>query len=157
MLGREIVSSLSIHDLHEDITLTRGASDKVLDGHWQISPARIPPQFLNSFPLNPRNGLIAPGLVLEVAVSNEMMPILTQTDLGRYFAAGTGTRVWLGVKIFLDNRNNPPTHRWWCGWATRDQVQKRPLINSASRINAHTTLSQHTSRNTDKPSPHLPY
>ena len=99
--------TISIHGLHEDITLTPGTSDKAPDGHWQISPARIPPQFLNSFPLNPRNGLIAPGLVLEVAVSNETMPTPTQTDLGRYFAAGTGTRVWLGVKIFRRYSKQP--------------------------------------------------
>ena len=67
----------SIHSLHKDIILTPGTSDKGPDGHWQLSAARIPPQFLNSFPLNPRSGLIAPGLVLEVAVSNEMMPVLT--------------------------------------------------------------------------------
>ena len=76
--------TLSIHDLYEDVTLTPGTSNKALDGHWQLSPTRIPPQFLNS-----RNGLIAPALVLEVAVSNDSMPILTQIDLGRYFAAGT--------------------------------------------------------------------
>jgi hypothetical protein len=129
--AREIVS-LFLYDLHQDITLTPGTSNKAPDGHWQLSPARIPPQFLNSFPLNPRNGLIAPCLVLEVAVSNETMPILTQTDLGRYSAAGTGTRAWIGVKIFPDDRNNPPTHRWWCGWATRDQAQNGAFLNSAT-------------------------
>jgi hypothetical protein len=124
--------ALSIHFLYKDITLTPGTSDKAPDGHWQLSPARIPPQFRNSFPLNPRSGLIAPGLVLEVAVSNETMPVLTQIDLGRYFAAGTGTRVWIGVKIFCDDRNNPPTHRWWCGWAARDQAQNGVFLNIAT-------------------------
>ena len=102
--------TISIHGLHEDITLTPGTSDKEPDGHWHLSPARIPPQFLNRFPLNPRNGLIAPGLVLEVAVSNETIPTLTQIDLERYFAIGTGTRAWLGIEIFCDDRNNPRTH-----------------------------------------------
>jgi hypothetical protein len=121
-----------IQSLHKDITLTPGTSDKAPDGHWQLSAARIPPQFLNSFPLNPGSGLIAPGLVLEVAVLNEMMPVLTQIDLGRYFAAGTGTRAWLGVEIFYDDRNNPPTHRWWCGWATRDRAHNGAFLNSAT-------------------------
>ena len=121
--------TISIHGLHEDITLTPGTSDKAPDGHWHLSPTRIPPQFLNSFPLN---GLVAPGLVLEVAVSNETMPTLTQIDLGRYFAIGTGTRAWLGIEIFRDDRNNPQTHRWWCGWATRDRAQNGTFLNSAT-------------------------
>jgi hypothetical protein len=70
--------------------------------------------------------------VLEVAVSNETMPVLSQIDLGRYFAAGTGTRAWLGVEIFCDDRNNTPTHRWWCGWATRDRAQNGAFLNSAT-------------------------
>jgi hypothetical protein len=124
--------TLSIYGLHKDITLTPGNSSKAPDGHWQLDRARIPPQFLNSFALNPYGGLIAPGLVLEVEVANESMPVFTPIDLGRYFAAGTGTRVWLGVKVFCDSRNNPPTHRWWCGWATRDQGQNGVFLNSAT-------------------------
>src|SRR5438046_1254116 len=97
---------------HKDITLTPGTSDKVPDGHWAIAANLIPPNLVNQFPLNPRTGNIAPQLVLEVAVANESMPRLTQIDLARYFAAGTGTRAWVGIKIFKDNRNIPPVHRW---------------------------------------------
>ena len=106
----------------KDITLTPGTSEKVPDGHWTIDPDFIPPNFINRFALNPRTGKIAPHLVLEVAVSNESMPRLTQIDLARDFAAGTGTRAWIGIKIFKDDRNTPPVHRWWCGWAARDFV-----------------------------------
>ena len=73
-------------------------------------------------PVNSRTRNIAPQLVLEVAVSNESIPCLIQVDLARYFAPGTGTRAWVGIKVFGDNRNVPPVHRWWAGWATRDQV-----------------------------------
>ncbi len=61
-------------------------------------------------------GNIAPQLVLEVAVSNETMPTLTQTDLARYFVAGTGTRWWVGIKVF---KNPGGTNRWWAGHASR--------------------------------------
>lgn len=124
--------TLSILSLRVDITLTAGQSDKAPDGHWRIHPGRIPPQFSNSFPINPVDGKIAPGLVFEVAVSNETMPTLTQRDLDRYFAAGTGTRLWLAVKVFLDDRNNPPTHRWWAGWAARNRGPNGNFLNSAT-------------------------
>jgi formylmethanofuran dehydrogenase subunit A len=45
-----------------------------------------------------------------------MMPTLTQTDLARYFAAGTGTRWWVGIKVF---KNPGGTNRWWAGHASR--------------------------------------
>ena len=76
---------------------------------------------------------MAPQLVLEVAVGNETMPRLTQIDLIRYFAAGTGTRAWVGIKIFKDHQNIPPVHRWWCGWATRDSINGQcQFLNSAT-------------------------
>ena len=40
----------------------------------------------------------------------------TQTDLARYFAAGTGTRWWVGIKVF---KNPGGTNRWWAGHASR--------------------------------------
>lgn len=47
------------------------------------------------------------GLVLEVALSNESMPQFIDVDLPRYFAAGTGMRCRIGIKVFKDSRNNP--------------------------------------------------
>ena len=44
------------------------------------------------------------------------MPTLTQTNLVRYFAAGTGTRWWVGIKVF---KNPGGTNRWWAGHASR--------------------------------------
>jgi len=72
----------------------------------------------NPFPINSASNRIAPQLVFEVAVSNESMPTLTVTDLNRYFGPGTGTRAWIGIKVFK-NSNPNGTHRWWCGWARR--------------------------------------
>ena len=45
------------------------------------------------------------------------MPRLTQTDLNNYFAPGTGTRAWVGIKIWVHTTSNH--HTWWAGWATR--------------------------------------
>jgi hypothetical protein len=111
--------------------LTPGTSQKVPDAHWSMPRHHIPPHLINQFSLNPRNGKMLPQLVLEVAVANETMPRLTQIDLVRYFAPGTGTRAWIGIKNFKDDRNTPPVHRWWCGWATRD-FQGGVFLDSAT-------------------------
>lgn len=60
------------------------------------------------------------------------MPTLTGVDLQRYFAAGTGTRAWIGLKIFCDSRNNPPNHKWWSGWAHRDRAPNGAFLDSAT-------------------------
>ena len=77
-----------------------------------------PQQLQNPFPINLASNSIAPQLVFEVAVHNESIPTLTGTDLSRYFGLGTGTRAWIGIKIFKNSDPNG-THRWWCGWAKR--------------------------------------
>jgi hypothetical protein len=64
---------------------------------------------------------IAPQLVLEVEVSNESMPILAERDLARYFGPGTGTRWWIGIKVFKSDTGG--VHRWWAGHAKRAFVQ----------------------------------
>jgi hypothetical protein len=73
------------------------------------------------------------------------MPTLTNNDLGRYFGPGTGTRVWLGVKIFKKSAPHLP-HRWWFGMAVRDQVNavfqnsctmsanSLPIVNSYNQL-----------------------
>ena len=150
--------TLSKHNLHEDVTLIPGGSDKAPDGHWQINPHHIPAQLINSFPTNPRTGTLAPCLVLEVAVCNESIPILTQVDLARYFAPGTGTRAWIGVKIFKDHRHNPPNHRWWCGWASRDRAANGTFLDSAT-INPESMpiLHSHNSPLSTQPVPRLSF
>jgi hypothetical protein len=47
------------------------------------------------------------------------MPTLTQTDLSRYFGPGTGTRCWVGIKVF---KNPGGINRWWAGHASRRMV-----------------------------------
>ena len=103
-------------------------SDKQPDGHWTVIPNQLPnPQLaLNSFPINRATGELAPQLVLEVAVSNETMPILTDVDLLKYFGPGTGTRAWVGINIFKSSSLNG-THRWWAGWARRRMVDAQFL------------------------------
>lgn len=107
------------------------------DGHWSVRPHMLlnPQQIQNPFPLNPASNHIAPQLVFEVAVSNEIIPTLTVTDLNRYFGPGTGTRAWIGIKIFK-NTNPNGIHRWWCGWARRmivnGQFVDRPDMSNES-------------------------
>jgi hypothetical protein len=105
-----------------DITLSPN-SDKQPDGHWTINVASLPtPPPPGTFAINPATGLIAPQLVLEVAVSDETMPALVGRDLQRYFGPGTGTRSWVGFKIFKSARIGG-VHRWWAGHATRRFLQ----------------------------------
>ena len=49
------------------------------------------PQNLN-FRIDPQHGNILPGFCLEVAVKNESIPTLVDTDVARYFAPTTATR-----------------------------------------------------------------
>ena len=97
---------------------------------------------LNPFPVNAATGELVPQLVLEVAVSNESMPILIDTDLVNYFAPGTGTRAWIGVKIFKSSSSNG-TYCWWAGWARRKMVngqfvnQPESSLESMPRVNTH--------------------
>src|SRR5271169_2172103 len=59
-------------------------------------------------------------------------PPLHKSTLLVTFAAGTGTRAWIGVKVFCDDRNNLSQPRWWCGWATRDQLPNGTFLDSAT-------------------------
>jgi hypothetical protein len=98
-------------------------SDKQPDGHWTVNINRLPnpQQAQGAFAVNAATGLIAPQLVLEVAVSHESMVRLTQVDLDKYFSPGTGTRCWIGVKVFKA-ATPTGTHRWWAGYALRKRV-----------------------------------
>jgi len=76
-------------------------SDKQPDGHWTINTAMLPnPPPAGTFPMNLATTFLSPQIVLEVAVSHESMLTLSRVDLAKYFAPGTGTRVWIGVKVF---------------------------------------------------------
>jgi len=136
-----------------DVSLVAG-SDKQPDGHWTVNTNRLPnpQQGLNVFPVNAATGELAPQLVLEVAVSNESMPTFFETDLAKYFAPGTGTRAWVGIKIFKSSSLNG-THRWWAGWARRRMVNgqfvDQPDLSQESmpRINTNNVpITQRTNR-----------
>ena len=75
------------------------------DAHWRVKPHMLlSPQLVqNPFNIDPVTNQIAPQLVFEVAVSNESMPT---TDLNRYFGPGTGTRAWIGIKVFKNANSN---------------------------------------------------
>ena len=127
-------------------------SDIQPDGHWTINTNRLPnpQQGLNTFPVNAATGKLAPQLVLEVEVSNESMPTLVETDLAKYFAPGTGTRAWIGIKVFKSSSANG-THRWWAGWARRKMVNgqflDQPELSKESmpRIMDNVPITQPTS------------
>lgn len=98
---------------------------------FTIIPERFPnPQaILNTFVINSATGSLAPQLVVEVAICNETMPQLADTDLARYFAPGTGTRAWVGIKIWKSSK------RWWCGWARRARAANNQFLDYAVMSN----------------------
>jgi hypothetical protein len=67
---------------------------------------------------------------------------LVETDLAKYFAPGTGTRAWVGIKVFKSTSLNG-TPRWWTGWARRRMIDgqfvDQPDLSQESmpRVNTH--------------------
>ena len=111
-----------------DVNLAPG-NDKQPDGQWTLIIDRLPnpQQAQGVFAINMATNKIAPQLVLEVAVGNESMPQLTITDLNRYFGPGTGTRCWIGLKIFKTTNGN---HRWWAGIAYRARAPNGTFLDA---------------------------
>jgi len=127
-------------------------SDKQPDGHWTINPAMLPnPPPAGTFPVNLATTFLSPQIVLEVQVSHESMTTLSQVDLAKYFAPGTGTRVWICVKVFV-SRATVPVHRWWMGYAVRHRVggvlldQGDMNIESMPLANPNESIHQPTGR-----------
>jgi hypothetical protein len=120
--------------LTEDVELAPG-DVKVPDAHFALKRSKVPANLRPSYSMNNLfGGNLSPCLVFEVSVSNESMRQLSITDFNRYFAAGGGTRAWMGIKLFKDTRNpNPnPVHRWWVGWAKRDKNNAGAFLDSAT-------------------------
>ena len=84
-------------------------------------------------------GNITSQLVLEVAVSNDIILTFPETDLARYFAAHTGTRWWIGMKVF---KNPGRTARWWAGHASRRQINGQ--FQNVTDINPESMPTVHT-------------
>jgi len=78
----------------------------------------------------PTGAMLFPVICVEVAICNEPL-IKLLSDMARYFQGGTGTRYWIGVKVF---KNDPPGKvRWWAGHALRDRdPQSNAFLNSAT-------------------------
>jgi hypothetical protein len=102
---------------NEDIPL--GNSNKQPDAMFSIVLANLPNGGAgHTFQQLPNGAMLFPVICFEISICNETLPRLLG-DLGRYFQAGTGTRYWMGIKVF---KNDPPgVIRWWAGHALRDQ------------------------------------
>jgi len=96
-----------------------GNSNKQPDAMFSIVLANLPNGGAgHTFQQFPNGAMLFPVICFEIAICNETLPRLFG-DLGRYFQAGTGTRYWMGIKVF---KNDPPeVIRWWAGHALRDQ------------------------------------
>lgn len=99
------------------------------------------------FPLDPKYNTVLPQLCFEIAVEHESIPTLVDDDTARYFAAGSGTRTWFGVKLLLD-KTGQANHRWYCAQKDRDwdpttnSYLNTATINPASfpRVTHHNRL-----------------
>ena len=109
-------------------------STKLPDASFAVNLNRLPNSQGHTFVTDPGTGLLAPILVMEVSISHESMPILAETDLRSYFDVGTGTRHWVGIKVWK-SRTGGPT-RWWAGHASREMIngvfQNRAIIDPQS-------------------------
>jgi hypothetical protein len=75
---------------------------------WIRASSQISTRQKAFFAINPCDGDPAPVFACEIAVSNEMMPILYDPDLHRYFGPNTGTRYRLGAKIWKHRQGGKP-------------------------------------------------
>jgi hypothetical protein len=97
--------------------ITMGMEDvKQPEWSWDIRSSLIPPDLVPALPVDPFRGYVLPGLAIEVAAYS---PPIIEFDTVGYFAAGTGTRTWIGVKIFIDE-SGAGQHRWYCAQMDRD-------------------------------------
>lgn len=96
-----------------------GQDLKLPDCAWSVDLDQLPNQGQgHNFVQIPNQRMFSPIIAAEIAISNESLVQLATRDVARYFQAGTGTRWWIGVKVF---RADPPrVTRWWAGHALRD-------------------------------------
>ena len=71
--------------------------------------------------------MLFPVICFEVSICHESPTELAVIDVQRYFLPGTGTRWWLGVKVF--KKDPPKVTKWWAGHALRD-LQNGTFQNS---------------------------
>jgi hypothetical protein len=102
---------------NEDIPL--GPSNKQPDAMFSIVLANLPNGGAgHTFQQLPNGSMLFPVICFEVSICGEYLTQLAVTDVQRYFLPGTGTRWWLGVKVF--KKDLPKVTRWWAGHALRD-------------------------------------
>jgi|SRR5579859_2542621 len=109
------------------------------DIHWSLAKTHIPQNLRASFATDPKHGNILPVLCMEVAVKNESIPTLIDTDVPRYFAPTAATRCWIGIKIFIDESGNK-NHRWYAAQVDRDWD---PTINTFLNTTTENPASFH--------------
>ena len=81
-----------------------GNSNKQPDAMFSIVPANLPNGGAgHTFQQLPNGAMLFPVICFEMAIDNETLPRLLG-HLERYFQAGTGTRYWMGIKVF---KNDP--------------------------------------------------
>ena len=110
---------------NEDIPL--GPSNKQPDAMFSIVLAYLPNGGARHAFHQLLNGTMFPVIYFEVSICYESLTELAVTDVQRYFLPGTGTRWWLGVKVF--KKDPPKVTRWWAGHALRD-LQNGTFQNS---------------------------
>jgi hypothetical protein len=89
------------------------------DLNWSLAKIHIPQNLMANFATDPTHGNILAGFCMEVAVINESIPTLVDTDVPRYFVPTAATRCWIGIKIFIDESENR-NHRWYAAQVDRD-------------------------------------
>jgi hypothetical protein len=89
------------------------------DVHFSLSKRFISANLAAMFPTDPKHGPVLPQLCMEIAVENDIIPTLVDDDSARYFVAGSGTRCWIGIQLFLD-KTGQGVHRWYCVQKDRD-------------------------------------
>jgi hypothetical protein len=113
-----------------DIVLSPG-DIKQPDIHYTLDPSRIPANILPSFPKHATRNTILPIVAVEIAYFNESLRKLADTDSQRFFAPGSGTRVSIGLKIYIDEDKGE--HRWWAGLMERDfDAQTNRFLDTAT-------------------------
>lgn len=85
-----------------------------------------PPAWMRFLP----NGKPHPNIVVEVAVQNESSTEIIDI-MERYFSATTSVRVWIGMKVWLQDR------KFWVAWAHRHPTGTGGVLQSQMQFPPH--------------------
>jgi len=71
---------------------------------------------------------------MQVAIKNESIPRLVDTDVPCYFAPTAATRCWIGIKIFIDE-SGKRNHRWYAAQVDSDWDPNTNMLLSTTMEN----------------------